>query len=225
MSEDVKSEDSYKRLTAFRVPINYLLSAPLNKEGDSFEYLAFKDLKVSRVRIVATIVSKKINDDRSYAYLVLDDGTETMRVKCWKEDVEKLEKPIVGDIIEIIGRVREWNSERYLSCESLHVVSDPNHWLYHEFELLMSKEKFERVNEKVETGVSTGVEKKESSDIKKEDLVLKIIKDNDIGKGTSFALIQRESKLDEAALKEVLSTLLNDSVIYEPQKNSYKLLE
>jgi DNA polymerase III alpha subunit len=197
MSE-LKSDAEFKRLTAYRTTIKNITLAPMQKEGDSFEYLAFKDLRVSRVRLIATVVSKKVNEERTYAYLVLDDGTETIRVKAWKEEVVKVETPVIGDIIEVIGRVREWNGERYMTCESLHVINDPNHWLYHQYELLMSKEKFLRIDEKIATGESTSVEKKEIPAVSKEDLVLKIIKENDIGKGTSFALIKRESEIGRA---------------------------
>lgn len=217
--------DEYKRLTAYRVKINDLIKAKFEKKEDEADYLVFKKIKVSRVRIISTIVNKKVSDDGNYAFIILDDGTETIRVKCWKEDVTKLEKPIIGDIVEIVGRIREWNDERYLSCEIIRIINDPTHWLYHKYEFLISGEKLERIEEKEETGMSTGVEKKELPQINKEDLILNIIKENDIGKGTSLALIKKESNLLQTDVENSLKILLNDGLIYEPQKNSYKLVD
>lgn len=218
-------EDKYKRLTAFRTSIKDVMSAEFKQVEDGADYLEYDKLKVSRVRVIGTIVAKRINEDKTYAYVVIDDGTETIRAKSWKEEVEKLEKPIIGDIIEMIGRVREWEGERYLTCESLNVINDANHWLYHKYELLLQGEKVERIEEKKETGMSTGVEAKKDKKENMEDEVLKLIKENDIGKGTSLTLINKKLKAKDKELEEVLKTLLNDGLIYEPSKHHYKILE
>ena len=217
--------NDYQRLTAFRACINDLIIANYVIQKEGADYVEFKNLRVSRVRLIATIVNKRVNEDGTYAYLVLDDGTETMRVKSWKEDVKKLEKPVIGDIIEIIGRVKEWEGERYLTCESVKVLNDPNHWLYHKFELLLAGEKVERIEEKSESGVSTGVEAKKDKNESAEDKILRLIKENDIGKGTSLALIFKSSGFSEKEVEEVLKNLLIDGLVYEPTKHNYKILD
>lgn len=217
--------DEFKRLTAFKTNISSILNANYVNSEEGVDYLEYDKLKVSRIRIVATIVSKKVNDEGSYAYLVLDDGSETIRVKAWKEDVSKLETPIIGDIVEIIGRVREWESERYLTCEIIKIIKDPNHWLYHQFEILLSGEKVERIEEKKETKKSTSVEAKKDKEENSEEAIMKIIKEEDLGKGTSLNSIITLSKLDQKTVEEVLKTLLIDGLVYEPSKHNYKILE
>ncbi|PIU88823.1 hypothetical protein COX58_01460 [archaeon CG_4_10_14_0_2_um_filter_Archaea_38_6] len=219
------SEEQFKRLTAFKTRIVDVMNANFVAQKEGIDYLEFDKLRVSRIRIIATVVNKRVNEERSYAYLVLDDGTETIRVKAWKEDVEKLEKPLIGDIIELIGRVREWETERYLTCETLKIVKNPNHWLYHKVELLLTKEKVQRIEEKEEIGISTGVEakKEEKEDI--EETILKIIKTNDMGKGTALKLIIKELGLSNKKVENVLKTLLIDGLIYEPTKHNYRILE
>lgn len=216
--------DDFKRLTAFKISINSIMNSDFVEEEGEADYLTCRKLKVSRVRVIATVVSKRVNEERTYAYLVLDDGSETIRVKAWKEQVELLEKPLIGDIVEIVGRVREWEGERYLTCEIIKVITNPNHWLLHKFELLMLGEKVERIEEKEEKGISTSVEA-EGNKVNLEDEILKIIKGNDIGKGTSLSLIVKKLKLSNKEVEEVLKTLLIDGLIYEPKKHHYKVLE
>lgn len=221
----MSEEQQFQRLTAFKTSLKDVMSANFINQKEGIDYLEYEKLRVSRVRIVATIVAKKVNEDKTYAYLVVDDGTETIRVKSWKEDVEKLEKPVIGDVIEMVGRVKEWEGERYLTCELLKVINDPNHWLYHKYELLLQGEKVNRIEEKKETGISTGVEAKKDESESMEDKVLELIKENDIGKGTSMSLLAKQLNVTVKKLEDVLKKLLIDGLIYEPSKHNYKILE
>ena len=217
--------NDYKRLTAFKSNLKNINSAEFKEKKDEADYLVFDKLKVSRVRVIGTVVSKRVNEERTYAYLTIDDGTDTIRIKAWKEEVDKLEKPIIGDIVEVVGRVREWEGERYLSSEIVKIITNPNHWLTHKFELLLSGEKVERIEEKEEKGVSTGVEGEKEVSENLEEKIISIIKENDIGKGTSLSLIVKRLELTNKEVEEILKTLLIDGLIYEPNKHHYKILE
>ncbi|MBN1923578.1 MAG: hypothetical protein JW791_02345 [Nanoarchaeota archaeon] len=228
MSEDNKD---FKRLTAFRTSLNTVNIAnyvPVDKGAD---YLEVNKLKVSRVRVVGTVVSKTVAEDRSYAFLTIDDSTDTLSLASSKNfntgetNVELIEKPVIGDIVEVIGRVNEWEGKRKVNCETLKIIKDPNHWLYHKVELLLSGEKVERIEEKKEKGISTGVEAEKAESESEEDMIMRIIKDNDIGKGTNISLIVKQSNLSQKKVEDVLKTLLIDGLIYEPSKHSYKILD
>ncbi len=217
--------NDYKRLTAFKSNIKKITDSEMISEEDSPDYIKISDLRIARVRIIGTIVSKRVNSERTYAYLVVDDGTETIRIKAWKDDVDKLEKPVVGDIIELVGRVREWDDERYLTCEIIKIINNPNHWLLHKYELLLSDEKVERITEKVKTGDAREVEGKKSVEEELENKIIKIIKNSDVGRGVSMKLLTEETGKDEKNIRPVLKNLLNDGIIYEPTKHNYKFLE
>lgn len=222
-------ENDFNRLTAFKIKIDSIVNSNYVKPEQGVEYIELSELRVSRVRVIATVVSKRINEDKTYAYLTIDDGTETIRIKSWKENVEKIENIMIGDIIELVGRVKEWGEptpERYLTCEIIKKIINPNHWLFHKYELLLTKEKTCKIEEKKETGVSTGVdyEGKEIS-ASKEQQIIKIIKENDLGKGTNIELIMKLTQLDEVDVKETLKNLIMDGLIYEPTELNYKILE
>lgn len=90
---------------------------------------------VSEARILGTLTDVFVTDDNSYISLTVDDGTETIRIKAWRNDVKKLEKFSKGDIIDVVGKVREYNEEIYLTPAVISKVS-PNKWVLWELELM-----------------------------------------------------------------------------------------
>jgi len=79
-----------------------------------------------KVRVMATVVSKFISNDGNYSTLTLDDGTDTIRVKGWREDARTIDTFEVGDIVDVIASVREYDGEIYLSPLTMRKVEDPN---------------------------------------------------------------------------------------------------
>lgn len=90
---------------------------------------------VSEARILGTLTDVFITDDNSYISLTVDDGTETIRIKAWRNDVKKLKEFSKGDIIDVVGKVREYNEEIYLTPAVISKVS-PNKWVLWELELM-----------------------------------------------------------------------------------------
>ena len=91
--------------------------------------------EVSEARILGTLIDIYVTDDENYMALTLDDGTETVRIKAWRQDVEKLKEFSKGDFIDAVGKVREYNEEIYLTPEVVSRVS-PNKWVLRELELM-----------------------------------------------------------------------------------------
>ncbi len=91
--------------------------------------------KVSEARILGTLIDIFSTDDGNYMSLTVDDGTETVRIKAWRQDVERLKKFSKGDFIDVVGKVREYNDEIYLTPELVFRVS-PSRWVLRELELM-----------------------------------------------------------------------------------------
>ena len=91
--------------------------------------------EVSEARILGTLIDIFVSDDENYMSLTVDDGTETVRIKAWRQDVGKLKKFSKGDLIDVVGKVREYNEEIYLTPEVVLKVS-PNKWVLRELELM-----------------------------------------------------------------------------------------
>ncbi len=81
---------------------------------------------IEKGRVMGTIVQSFLSNDGTYCALTLDDGTETIRVKGWREDAKAMESFQTGQIVDVIGHIREYDGEVYLSPVATNGISDPN---------------------------------------------------------------------------------------------------
>lgn len=170
-------------------------------------FVTYDGRNVSRVRVLATIVRKFVNEDKSYGFLVLDDGTETIRVKTWREDVTLIEKCREGDIVDVFGRVREFGDEIYIVPEIIIRVDDPNWEILRELEIIYDK--LERLKDK----------KVEVSEV----AVLEAVERLDKGEGVHIKELSRElGNPSKENLQKVLRILMNRGEIYENKPNHYR---
>ncbi len=116
-----------KRQTAYKIRISDLLRGTYVKQEGEWEpnYVLFKDKKISRINIIANLIDKYENDDKSYGAIDLDDGSGVIRGKVWKEDIKLIENVKIGDLVLVIAKIRELNDERYLVLESVRVLRNP----------------------------------------------------------------------------------------------------
>ncbi|MBU0472329.1 MAG: hypothetical protein KKF65_06895 [Nanoarchaeota archaeon] len=111
-----------KRQTAYKTRIKGILDSKYIKtEGFDPNYLEISNQEVSRLNVIAVVVQKaEINNFKT---LTIDDGTGRISARVF-ENVALLDKINVSDIVLIIGRPREFSSERYILIEAIQVV-DP----------------------------------------------------------------------------------------------------
>ncbi len=81
---------------------------------------------IDKARVMGTVAHKFSSQDGTYCALTLDDGTETIRVKGWREEAKVLQPFEVGQIVDVIGQIREYEGEIYLSPLSVSAIADPN---------------------------------------------------------------------------------------------------
>lgn len=120
MSSISNGSQGKKRQTARRVRIKDLNRGKyVKEEGFNPNYLLTPyGLKISRAMIVATVVDKFKNDDESFGSITVDDGSDTIRGKYF-QDLSQVDQVELGDIIQLIGKVREYNGDLYLNPELL----------------------------------------------------------------------------------------------------------
>jgi len=153
------------------------------------------------------VVRKFINEDESYGFLILDDGTETIRVKVWREDVELIEQFEEGDIVDVFGRVREFGEEIYIVPEIIVKVNDPNWEILRELEII--NDKLESLKSK-ETPIP-------------EVAILEALERLDNGEGVSIEDLARElGDPPKENLQKVLRILMSRGEIYESKPNYYR---
>jgi predicted transcriptional regulator len=177
-------------------------------KGDRFETgQLITELKeqISRVRVLGTVVSKFISDDGKFGSVTLDDGTDTISLRVFGEDVKLIKEIDTGDIVDAVGRVREYEGEKYVSLESVWKIEDPNWELVRKLELVLKASKLAQ---------------KEKPDPK--GIVLDLIEKSDQGKGVKYVTLLDESGLNEDTLEGVLKELMNEGEIYEPKIGRFK---
>ncbi len=243
-----------KRLTAIKTAIRELIEGKYVK-GEGFEsnyVLTPQGLKISRARVLGTVMTKFVNDDRTYGFVVIDDGTETIRLKIFK-NVKLIENINQGDLVDTIGKVREYDGELYVMPEIIRKMGDPNFLILRRAELLEHGKYMEGVKEKIQglkkrtsdleeikklaqaEGIEPEVaesmaqseeaepkEEKDKSSVKS--AVLAIIERLDEGTGAEYGAIIAESKLDEADVDDVVNELLEEGTCYEPRPGRIKML-
>ncbi len=229
-----------KRMTAKKVRISDLMNGDwVKKEGMEPSYIVTPlGEKVSRARILATVVSKFISEDENFASITLDDSTDTMRIKTFKttKPIEPIE---VGDLVDVIGKIREWDGEIYIVPEVIRKVNDPNLEILRRLEILAkikelrekkniieeAKSKFTKQEEFKTFLEQRGIKEEEikeltteERDIKKE--IIKLIEENP--DGLTYSEILEKIKAEEEQIESIINELLAEGICYEPSPGKIK---
>lgn len=151
------------RSTASKVKIEDLVKGNYthSPEGEPNFLITPWDEELLRVNLIATVVDKFVRDDGGYATLHLDDGTGTIRAKAWSEGAEQMEEFEVGDLINVVGKVREYEEEIHIVPEIIREIEDPNWELVRELEILEKRKEFLAEGRKPEFEEESETEAKE----------------------------------------------------------------
>ncbi|MFB6158070.1 MAG: OB-fold nucleic acid binding domain-containing protein [Candidatus Nanohalobium sp.] len=212
-----------------------------------------KGKRLSRGRIVATVVDRFINDDETYGSLTLDDGKDTVQIKFFNE-LELMEGFETGDIIEVVGKVREYQGQIYLDGEILQ-HRQPEAELLHQLRLKKEREEWNQIHETVKQLKESGkdqdeIEKEMAGKLNENEVdallqsfgesfdqaetqedrenlerkVLEAVEDLDDGEGADYADIVEDIDEPEDQLEDTINSLLSDGTCYEPQPGKIKKL-
>ena len=84
-------------------------------------YIIIKnDYKIFRINLIATLVYKEIRG--SISSILIDDGTAKIILRLFEENKISFDLE-VGDVIQIIGKVRIYNQEKYIFPEIIKKVN------------------------------------------------------------------------------------------------------
>jgi RPA family protein len=141
-----------KRIPARKLAIKDVLSGAYVKGGDIEHQSGVQRDSglVSRVDLLGTVVDKYESGKADYASIVLDDGTETIRVKGFDDAAGAVKLLAKGDICRVIGKVREDDRERFIAAEIVKRVEDPNYEVLRLLELRQKPGIIARVEKRLE---------------------------------------------------------------------------
>lgn len=202
------TEHSFKRNIAFKQRIGELLSGKPIIEGDRLKHLELKEKQIIRINLIANIVDKYIQDgEKKFASITLDDATGQIKVKTFGDDILKFEELNQGDTILLIGMLRSWNNEVYITPEIIKKKSP-------EFLLVRKLE--------IESSVPKILDHNQLTELK--DKIIKRIKDSEALGGVEVSLLIEELKESPNSINAEVKKLLENGVAYEPRPGKIRWL-
>ena len=242
-----------KRLTAIKTKIKPITTGKyVTQPGFEPNYvLTPLGIRLSRVRMIATIVDKFISETKKFSSITLDDASDTIRAKTWNSLI--LDEFQVGDIIDITGKVKEYQGEVFLAPEVIRKVENLNWEILRELEVKKQEETFNQkrsfvleyqkqtsdlvelkrllkerfgINEEdVESIVnSQDISTDEEPEENMKELVLELIVSLDKGQGAEYSEIMEKAGLQEDVLDNVINSLLEEGTCFEPRPGKIKKL-
>ena len=206
------------RQTAFLVKVGELLEGrPAQQEAGvpSALFLPFRKLLVSRANIMGFVISKETGSS-GYDEFVLDDGSGRIAVRNFDTSLS-LSSLNIGDVVNVIGRVRDYNNTRYVIPEVLRKV-DKTLLDLREIEIAA-----QQLPEEPEPVAKPPVqEAKPLDEGSPKQKVYEAIQEMDTGAGVEVQELKLKCKLKD--IDKVVNTLIEDGEIFKVSSSRVKVL-
>ena len=205
-----------KRQIAYITNVRDLIDGEYVKVEGEWEpnFVNVGDRRVSRVNLIATIVSVQASPDLNYDQVVIDDGTGSISVRTFN-DRDILKALEIGDIVLLIGRPREFGSEKYIIPEIVKKIYNSKWIEVRKLEL----ERFKRALSK--PGVEEEI--KEDVEVSETEQVYNLIKKLDFGNGADYETVIAKSNIVDA--DKIIDTLMKHGEVFETRPGKLKVLE
>lgn len=199
-------EEPRKRNVAYKLRIGDILkSKPTMNEGKLL-FLELGNKKVIRVNVIANVVDKFASiGEKKYATLTLDDASGQLRLKSFGDDVALIEQFTQGDTLQIIGLVREYNSELYITPEVIKKI-DPRWLLVRKLEIQKNREAIPVTNMALR------------------DIILEKVKAAEKDNGLDIDALIMDTEAKPELINQEITKLIEEGVIYEPRPGRVRYL-
>lgn len=215
--------EQQKRQTAYKTRIKHLLNGQyIKEEGWLPNYVIVGNRKISRINLMGTIISNTNGE------AVIDDGSGNILMRSFEANQELMNLE-VGSTVVVVGRIREYASQKYVLPEIIKRMD--NEWLALRELELQKEELLNPVNEtdiKLEqTATQTAQEEVmeegigEATGNREEKMVYEIIKNLDAGEGAAIEEVIKKTNNAE----ETINRLLRKGDIFEIKPGRLKVLE
>lgn len=222
--------DIQQRQTAYRVWIADLLKGEFIKSSGEFQpnFVLLRNLNVSRVNIVGAIVAKNVQE--GFGSLAVDDGSSTIQIRAWKEGAKSLDSFDVGNLVNLVGKVKSFNNRIYLVPEFLRKIENTAWFKLRKIELRKlfgDVERMEVLNDELpvhdledeDIGFVAVQEEKVSNTAvgvgSKRQAILSLIEEEDKSEGADISVVILRSGFDEKEAQAIIDELIRDGEIFQ----------
>lgn len=206
------ADQQFKRNIAYKLRIGDVLIGKLITDGEKFQFLELGDKKIVRVNIIGNIVDKYQSEgEKKYVFFTLDDGSGQISLKVFGDEVEKFKEIHHGDTVLVIGVLRHWNNDTYISPEIIK-EQNPKYLLVRKIEL-----------EKQRTENAPAIQKEQVVALK--DKILSMIKNSEAEGGIETdKIIMQIREASPEIINQEIQKILEEGVIFEPRPGKVRYL-
>jgi RPA family protein len=202
--------------------------------------------KVVRANVIGTITDSFANEEGTYSSVTIDDGTAAIRIKAFGKDVCLFGGLSKGDLVVVIGKVKEYQGEIYLGAEILRPIPPTES----DYESLRRLEILDKINDQRRIADNIRRMRQQLSDeellqfakkfgVDKESLdvimkggdtdfspkILELISGLDEGAGVEMFRIFELTELSEAVVERAVDMLLEEGSLFEPSPGRFKAIK
>ncbi|UCE11594.1 MAG: hypothetical protein JSW61_06580 [Candidatus Thorarchaeota archaeon] len=121
-----------ERMTGVRASVEDVIKGKFSRENGP-HVISPLGVELRRVVLVGFVVQHYARAGE-YSSITIDDGTETIRAKAWREDADILASVEPNSLVMVVGKVREYQGEVHIDPEIVRNVTDPNFITLHHLE-------------------------------------------------------------------------------------------
>ena len=198
----------FKRHTAYKLRIGTILAGKPVAAGDRLKSIDLGAKQVVRANVIANIVDKYTQEgETKFGSLTLDDASGQIKVKTFGDDIDLFSPFNQGDTVLVIGLIRSWNNEVYLTPDIIK-KKEPSYLLLRKLE--------------VENEMPKNLEKPQLSAMK--DRILEMVKTSEKEGGIEIEKIILELKEHPNLINQEIKRLLEEGIAYEPRPGKLRWL-
>lgn len=202
------SQEALKRKVAYKVRIGQIHEAKPNLDGERLRSIEINGQEIVRINLIANVIDKYIQEgEKKFGSLDLDDASGQIKLKLFGDDVKKIEPFNQGDTIQVIGLIRSWNNETYVTPEIIK-KKDPTFLLIRKLE--------------VDSKAPKTLDRSQIAELK--DKILTMVKNAETEGGIDIEKIIMELKEPPATINNEIKKLLEDGLCYEPRPGKLRYL-
>lgn len=206
------AEAQFKRHIAYKLRIGDILIGKPVMDGERFSFLELGNKKIIRSNIIGNIVDKYESEgEKKYSFFTLDDGSGQIKLKSFGDDVKKFKNINQGQTVLVIGVLRNWNNEIYITPEIIK-EKDPKHLFVRKLEI-----------EKEKSKNSDPLGKDQIIAVK--DKILGTIKNSEEDGGIEIDnIIMNLRDISPTIINQEIQKFLEEGIIFEPRPGKVRYL-
>mgnify|MGYP001583264061 CR=1 FL=1 len=208
MEQAITSAEQFKRHTAYKYRIGAIMSGKPILDNEKLKFLEIDNKQIIRTNIIANITDKFVQEgEKKFASITLDDASGQIKAKLFGEDTLKFTNLNQGDTILVIGLLRYWNTEVYISPEIIR-KKDPAFLLIRKLEIELNEPK--------------QIDKETLNQLKYK--VIEKLKEAEKDGGIEVDKIIMELKEHPSIINQEIKKILEDGLAYEPRPGKLRYL-